>query len=300
MASKGGPKTSEGKAVSAQNSRKHGLTAKGFISTKEQTAHKLLTESLINEYQPHGVIEVLLIQDLAMIRIQLDRFKDVEAALFTNSQSKATSAQSLVDYLGIENSETRAELIEAINTGATFSGDKLKVESEWLKQVEMLTNSEEPLSVNCKALIKEKLREECIAENMKPLELIEELEKKHRNLSAPVRVIHIIPMTHESVALQKSERNEQLEKLEDYQLLDFVSAKRVDNHQIVKKERLLQAALNQKEALVDAAMPAQGELDRLYRYRTTLEKQFTSKLSQIIQLQEIRAKKERLGQEAKS
>jgi uncharacterized protein YecA (UPF0149 family) len=106
-------------------------------------------------------------------------------------------------------------------------------------------------------------------------------------------------MTHESVALQKAERNEQLEKLEDYQLLEFVNAKRVDNHQIIKKERLLQAALNQKEALVDAAMPAQGELDRLYRYRTTLEKQFTSKLSQIIQLQEMRAKKERLRQVAK-
>jgi hypothetical protein len=109
----------------------------------------------------------------------------------------------------------------------------------------------------------------------------------------------MITMTHESVTLKKAERNEQLEKLEDYQLLDYVDAKKIDNYEIIKKDRLLQAALNQKEALVDAAMPAQGELDRLYRYRTTLEKQFTSKLSQIIQLQEIRAKKERLRQVAK-
>lgn len=34
MTSKGGPKTSEGKAVSAQNSGKHGLTAKEFISAE--------------------------------------------------------------------------------------------------------------------------------------------------------------------------------------------------------------------------------------------------------------------------
>ena len=66
MKAKGRPKTTDGKAVSAQNSCKHGLTTKEFISAEEQIEHKLLTESLIEEYQPNGVIEGLLIQDLAV------------------------------------------------------------------------------------------------------------------------------------------------------------------------------------------------------------------------------------------
>jgi hypothetical protein len=299
MTSKGGPKTSKGKAVSAKNSRKHGLTAKGFISAEELNEHKLLSKSLIEEYQPQGVIEELLIQDLAMIRIQLERFKNVEATLFINSQSKAITAQSLVDYLGIEHSKTRTKLIEAINTGTPIVDDEFDSETKWLEDVNNLINPEESLSDQCKKLIIEKLRSDCIAENLKPLDLIKELENRNSNKDAPLRVVRILGVDHQYAAREKAERDEQLEQLADYELLDYIESKGIENRAKSKLQHLLKAALDQKENLVDAAIPAHGELDRLYRYRTTLEKQFTSKVSQLIQLQDMRAKKERLRQVAK-
>ena len=85
MTANGGPITVKGKKISAKNSLKHGLTAKGLISTEEETALNSLTGELVDEYDPKGPIENLLVKDLAMVCVQLERFKDVEAALFLNS-----------------------------------------------------------------------------------------------------------------------------------------------------------------------------------------------------------------------
>ena len=295
MTAKGGPKTEEGKEISAKNSLKHGLTAKGLISTDEENALNSLTGELIKEYEPKGPIENLLVKDLAMVRVQLERFKDVEAALFLSSQQNAISAQALVGSLQIKNENIIEELIEAINTKSQFTDEKHEQKTEWISKVDELVVAEEPLTEQCKTLIKTQLRADCIDNSLRPLELIEELEKNNSNPDAPIRIIRLIGITHEDVQLEKAERDEQLAGLQDYQLLDYLKAKKIENYQNHKKQKLLETALAQKDSLINAALPAPGELDRLYRYRTTLEKQFSNKLSQLIQLQEMRERKARIA-----
>lgn len=294
MTAKGGPKTGKGKEISAKNSLKHGLTAKGLISTEEETALNSLTGELVDEYDPKGPIENLLVKDLAMIRVQLERFKDVEAALFLNSQQNAISAQALVGSLQIKNENFIEELVEAINTQSKFT-DEEHAKKEWISKVDDLVIAEQPLSEQCKTLIKTQLRADCIDNSLRPLELIEELEKNNSNPDAPIRIIRLIGVTHEDVLLEKAERDEQLAGLQDYQLLDYLKAKKIEHYQNHKKQKLLETALAQKDSLINAALPAPGELDRLYRYRTTLEKQFSNKLSQLIQLQDMRERKARIA-----
>ena len=295
MTAKGGPKTEKGKEISAKNSLKHGLTAKGLISTDEENALNSLTGELIKEYEPKGPIENLLVKDLAMVRVQLERFKDVEAALFLNSQQNAISAQALVGSLQIKNENIIEELVEAINTKSQFTDEKHEQETEWISTVDELVIAEEPLTEQCKTLIKNQLKADCIDNSLRPLELIEELEKNNSNPDAPIRIIRLIGVTHEDVQLEKAERDEQLAGLQDYQLLDYLKAKKIENYQNHKKQKLLETALSKKDSLINAALPAPGELDRLYRYRTTLEKQFSNKLSQLIQLQEMRTKRDRIA-----
>ena len=295
MTAKGGPTTEKGKEISAKNSLKHGLTAKGLVSRDEETALNTLTEELVDEYEPKGPIENLLVKDLAMIRVQLERFKDVEAALFLNSQQSSACAQALVDSLKIKNEKIIEELVEAINTQSQFTDEKHEQETEWISTVDELVIAEEPLTEQCKTLIKNQLKADCIDNSLRPLELIEELEKNNRNPDAPIRIIRLIGVTHEDVQLEKAERDEQLAGLQDYQLLDYLKAKKIENYQNHKKQKLLETALSKKDSLINAALPAPGELDRLYRYRTTLEKQFSNKLSQLIQLQEMRTKRDRIA-----
>lgn len=91
MTVKSGPKTNEGKLISSQNSLKHGLTTKGLTDNGEELDYKVLHHALTRDYSPEGLIETLLIDDLAMTRVKLNRFKKAEAALFIKSRNRAVA-----------------------------------------------------------------------------------------------------------------------------------------------------------------------------------------------------------------
>lgn len=293
MTAKAGPKTEKGKVIAAQNSLRHGLTAKGFISDSENAEHASLVQKLNEEYAPKGTIESILIEDLAMIRVQLARFKDVEAALFLNSQGQAELASSLVDSLQINDERIRQDLINAINTEESFIDAKHYREAKWLSRLDASNIADAELSEEVKTLIKNELKADCIERDFRPFELIDHLERQNTDPNAPVCIVRLIGVTPNSINLEKAERDTQLENISELQMRDYVSAKKVNHSKKITKQKLLDKALSQKNALINAALPAPGELDRLYRYRTTLEKQFSNKLSQLIQLQEIRERRER-------
>lgn len=293
MTAKGGPKTKEGKEISAQNSLKHGLTAKGFINELENANHNSLVQKLNDEYAPKGTIESILIEDLAMIRVQLARFKDVEAALFLNSQGQAELASSLVESLQISDDKVRQDLINAINTEESFIDAKHQRVAKLLSTLDASNMDEAELSDEIKTLIKKELKTDCIERDIRPLELIDHLEQLNTDSNAPLCIVRLMGVTPNAIKLEKVERDTQLEQITELHMRDYIKAKKVENAQNLKMQKLLDRALAQKESLVNAALPAPGELDRLYRYRTTLEKQFSSKLSQLIQLQEMRERKER-------
>lgn len=293
MTAKAGPKTEKGKAIAAQNSLKHGLTAKGFISDSENAEHASLVQKLNEEYAPKGTIESILIEDLAMIRVQLARFKDVEAALFLNSQGQAELASSLVDSLQINDERIRQDLINAINTEKSFIDPKHYREAKWLSRLDASNIADAELSEEVKTLIKNELKADCIERDLRPIELIDHLERQNTDPNAPLCIVRLMGVTPNAIKLEKSERDTQLEQITELQMRDYVTAKKGEHLQKITRQKLLDRALAQKDSLINAALPAPGELDRLYRYRTTLEKQFANKLSQLIQLQEMRERKER-------
>jgi len=63
---------------------------------------------------------------------------------------------------------------------------------------------------------------------------------------------------------------------------------------ILTNQKTLESLRKMQALLHDAALPNQKELDRIYRYKTTLERQFSAKLSQLIQLQDIKERKAQL------
>lgn len=277
MTAKAGPKTEKGKAIAAQNSLRHGLTAKGFISDSENAEHASLVQKLNEEYAPKGTIESILIEDLAMIRVQLARFKDVEAALFLNSQGAVQLARSLVDSLQISDDRIRQDLINAINSEENFIDAKHHRESKWLSRLDESNIDDSELSEEIINIIKNELKIDCIERDIRPFELIDHLERQNTDPNAPLCIVRLIGVTPNSINLEKAERDTQLENISELQMRDYVSAKKVNNSKKITKQKLLDKALSQENALINAALPAPGELDRLYRYRTTLEKQFICK-----------------------
>ncbi|HYI94530.1 MAG TPA: hypothetical protein VEX68_13365 [Bryobacteraceae bacterium] len=78
-----GPITPEGKAISAQNATKHGLTSSRVVLPHEsQEAYDKLEASFTNRFKPADDLELELVQEMAAARWRLRRIQSMENALF--------------------------------------------------------------------------------------------------------------------------------------------------------------------------------------------------------------------------
>ena len=96
MTSKCGPKTTEGKLVSSQNSVKHGLNAKKWLNEDEQHTYDIILESLTTDYAPVGTLEEILIERIASCHTRLERAHRIEDAAFHISRFKSNDIESFI------------------------------------------------------------------------------------------------------------------------------------------------------------------------------------------------------------
>ena len=106
-----GPITAEGKAISAQNSLKHGLTSSRVVLPHEsQEAYDKLEASLINRFKPADDLESELVQEMAAARWRLRRIEAMEAALFKKAikQHEEAGTPDALDIAYAEVAESKS------------------------------------------------------------------------------------------------------------------------------------------------------------------------------------------------
>jgi hypothetical protein len=85
-----GPKTSAGKTRSAQNSLKHGLSARELVvRTEDQPAFDELHGAYLAELQPHGILETEMFNSIVHAAWNLRRIRALEAELFDSADPLA-------------------------------------------------------------------------------------------------------------------------------------------------------------------------------------------------------------------
>ena len=102
-----GPLTPEGRAQSAKNSVRHGLTAKAVVLPDEsQEEFQKLLDAYVDQFQPATAIEYDLVQSMAVARWRLNRIAGIETNLFSIeiAQQSARADEALTnlepdDYL---------------------------------------------------------------------------------------------------------------------------------------------------------------------------------------------------------
>jgi hypothetical protein len=80
--SKGGPRSPEGKAICAQNARRHSLTAQKItLNTEEQPLFDAMTEGYMDLLKPINLEEVDLVHEVVSGKWRQDRWQAIEAAM---------------------------------------------------------------------------------------------------------------------------------------------------------------------------------------------------------------------------
>jgi hypothetical protein len=82
-----GPRTAEGKAVSSKNATTHGLSGRMVVIEGEDPLQfESMRQQLLDELQPVGALEGMLVERLAAVSWRLRRTPALEAALFARQQ----------------------------------------------------------------------------------------------------------------------------------------------------------------------------------------------------------------------
>ena len=96
-----GPVTPEGKARSAANSRRHGLTASVLIDGESDEHFQLLLADFMDQFQPQTGVETDLVEVMAIARWRLRRLLSIETNLF-ELEMVSRRKQINADFKGID------------------------------------------------------------------------------------------------------------------------------------------------------------------------------------------------------
>ena len=278
-----GPVTIPGKKVSSSNALKHGATSPKLINEEEQDRYEALLVELEKEYASTNPLIGLQIARIARITIQLERIQNVIDAAFKKSRMRSNTAGKLMESFTEENkhveelaarifdvkSATEAEKTRAITFELLNSEDvnKIKSTDEFIKKLPLL--SEYLLEKN----------------NSGDIPLKEFLIKEVSNFSETHRQFcEFINEDEESESKDGENKtiNPSLKSI-DLRLLKLFT----NWHAKILKDFLSgpNASISIEESIEleeQAMLPDSGEMDRLMRYQTTLQRQLSAAIGELL------------------
>lgn len=292
-----GPKSIPGKLISAKNATKDGITSKGLLNIDEQARYESFVSDLRKQYSHNNPLITLQIDRIAKIYIQLERVQRVMDALFEQSKNSHEISKTVANQIGLDVvDQINISLSKAMTTSnGKRLGDRL-----------LLIDPPDILKENHFNHLSE-ITDEDILENCPSLahHLYEECQKKSR--------MHINHYLQEMIANAPTESSKirenfhhLIERLQTYEQLpmrpeiisfmapvDGKTLKRFYNWYVGAFEEVV--SRDEKYARYQAqlpiaqltAMPNPEQMDRLMRYQTSLQRQLSTCIGELITLQKI-------------
>ena len=162
----------------------------------------------------------------------------------------------------------------------------------WCHKLLNELDTKRPMPVDMQEEIRNHIFDECKLHNTSPEDILEFYGRFRWGLEATPQIAkYDIPETDKDVEETNIFVEQELNKLVAYNLKSYLENKSSFYKKLADKQALLESVKEKLTIYADALIPNQKELDRLYRYKTTLERQQSAKLSQLIQLQEIKLRK---------
>ena len=194
--------------------------------------------------------------------------------------------------MGIDDYGLRSEISLKIESNANYLDEINPKEKAWCQRLLNELDTKRPMPAEIQEEIRNHIHDECKLHNTSPEDILEFYGRWSWGLKANPKIAkYDIPETDKDVEETNKVVEQELNKSVAYNLKSYLENKSSYYEKLAGKQALLESVKEKLSIYADALVPNQKELDRLYRYKTTLERQQSAKLSQLIQLQEIKLRK---------
>ena len=282
---KGGPTTDQGKTVASRNAVTHGLTAKRWINPVEHHNYQTYLTALNQDYQPQTVMEQTLIEALADIKTRLERFHGAEDSLFHLAQEQAGSPDLVANSFGIDDQA----VIDDLSDHAFGIENPKNSPSEELF-AELIRHTEKDISgwgyiTNNMPLLRAHIIEECEKESVD----IEQLMGRYKGNASTLPAFTFFVTVDEPTDTRQDDKVDQSGfKVQREDFIAYIKAL----YKLTKRRSMVNTVMvgfdNRAQLLQRAALPDGQILDRIMRYRTALERQFSRTLGELLHIIKLR------------
>lgn len=292
---KGGPITKEGKAISSQNAVKHGALSKKFQSSEEQETYNQLLSSLQAQFQQTNPLVQMQLERIASLKIQLDRIQHHIDLTYAISQSESEKIEKVCEHLNISISDLYPSsyrqhedkglaiflkaLEPAIHELLANPWNYFETAQEFLDQMPNFCaflafsadKKEEKINMLVNRLI---LSFESIAMELSIKQSVSSYISSGK--ASDIRVLDLIdPQVVSAIIPDAKIQNL---KLLANELLVGYQKKKIDQYKYKAFQELMKNEITPTGLKLD-------ELDKLYRYQTSVQRQISTVMGELIHMQ---------------
>ena len=286
MQKKTGPRTSSGKDIASKNAIKHGGFAKNFVNDEEKNFYHSLVEALKKDYPNSSTLMVMQIDRIARLQVQLQRIQNTIDAAFVISKNSSNQFTKLFKQLECNENE-QAIILEKM-LGIDIRVD-VKEEKIVAMSTEIHTQLNDFMPANPDEILKY-LPKFCLYIHEKS-ELLDMSIKDYLNYKLdsdkekPRRIIYSWEGDDDKPKPEKSLEDEIKET--PYELLNkAIHWYSGELGRLGSTRQKIEDFTNLFPTSVEATTPNLDELDKLMRYQTTLQRQLSTAIGELLKLNE--------------
>jgi hypothetical protein len=278
-----GPTTSTGKAIASQNAIKHGARSQK-LATHETPNYQQMIDELKKSYPSKNPLVSLQIERIAKIKVQLDRVQVLIENTFEEADLKTAIDAHLMDLFELDDQQrSKMDKSDDINDLNVIDIEKLTLASTLFKSDAINCLSQEALLKTCPEFC-DYLINQANANKISLETFISHLESQALSLddletNISIRLAKLLFGVSRNLTNQNSILEIPFERL-------LTAAKAIIHYPTLLKTidlRLATCKLIEKTSLVKG-QPNFETLNNLYRYQTSLQKQLSTTMGELLAL----------------
>ena len=294
-----GPRTTRGKAKASKNATTHGATSRAPINAHEHEVYETFHGQLKAQYPNNSPLIGLQLERIARLKVQLDRIQTTITALHE------------IERLRVDDIERAAQIMELTDEDRSHfavvwrmalsrnhkSEDRpyaglipVALELTEIEDLDLLTTHEEFLKrapMFCEYLIKRAIEEEVDVKNYARAKQIKEPVREvfggNGRRGAKTTEIPAVQIRFLGPD-QKYETNTDIREVDVSDLVKTAKWHRLELMRIITRTERVNNLQRVSEIAIQAALPDPDKLDRLMRYQTTVNRQLSTAIGELLEL----------------